>query len=224
MDRRNSLLIYERREVIVLTMLGIVATAFAFTYGIHLGKTVAPVENAPAIHATQDHSTVRTVADEIPNRQELTEQGRAVPQASEESLDEALREEVGRSGAKIDVPKQVDLPLDPKSAPAGATKDKKGKAITPKTPAESVTSAATPTAYTLQVGSFPSEAEATSATKTLGENSIETELRPVELTGKGKWFRVYAGTFPTKAEAEKAGQEYRTNKWISSFIVVDAPH
>ncbi len=218
MTQKHNLVIYERREVIVLLLLAAVAGLFTFTYGLHLGKTVVSVES-PRLHSPSDHPPVKTVPDEIPNRQELTEQGKAVPQASEEALDEALSEEVTKSGAHIDVPKQVELPVESRTAVAGATHiTQAGAAKVAEAPKAAVGR------YSLQVGSFPTQADANKITDQLKAAGLSAQEKPVEIAGKGKWHRVYLGGFATKAEAEKAGQDYSAKKAISKFIVVETPH
>ena len=218
-ELKHNLVIYERREVVVLVLLALVAGLFTFTYGLHLGKTVVSVET-PRLQSPTDHPPVKTVPDEIPNRQELTEQGKAVPQASEEALDEALSEEVGKSGAHIDVPKQIELPTDSRHGVAGATLI--SQAV--QKPTEAPKAVAAVGRYTLQVGSFPTQADAAKIIDQLKSAGLSGQQKPVEITGKGKWHRVYVGGYATKAEAEKAGQDYKTKKAVSSFIVVETPH
>ena len=204
MDRKHSLVIYERREVIALTLLALVLVLFAFTWGLHLGKlnpTAAPVATShTAPVAEKNHAPVKTVQDEIPNRQELTEQGRAVPQASDEALDEALHEEVGQAKAHLTTPRQVELPKDTKRPGSGKTQIS-GK-------------------YTLQVGSYPTEEEAQKIASQFWAHQLESQVRAADVQGVGKRFRVLVGGFPTKRQAEHIADGYKTKGWIESYIVV----
>lgn len=209
MERKRGLLIYDRREAWALGILGLFIVLTAFTYGLHLGKRVSLPASAPAsTHA--DHAPVQTIPDEIPNRQELTEQGKAVPAASDEALDEALKEEVAHTGVRLEVPRQVELPSRSRSAAAGATRIRHGSAAEGKAK------------YTLQVGSYPVESEARKTLRQLQAHELDAVLKPVEIEGKGRWYRVYVGSFATKDEAEKVGHKYRTQKLVSTFLVVDS--
>src|SRR5476651_1191800 len=99
MDQKPRLFIYDRKEMGILIILAMMVAIFAFTLGVHLGKkvparpvVVGPVDTAPAV----------TSQDKTPNRQELTEQGKGTQQAVDESLNQALHDEVTRSGIKAD--------------------------------------------------------------------------------------------------------------------------
>lgn len=102
----------------VLLLLGVMVAIFAFTLGVHLGKQVGPQVVA---HGPGDAETAPTVPDKLPNRQELTEQAKGAQQAADESLNQALHDEVARTGIKLDTPRQLALPEKPVSKNAGAT-------------------------------------------------------------------------------------------------------
>jgi DedD protein len=118
MEQKQRFFIYDRREVGVLLLLGTMVAIFAFTLGVHLGKRVGPKGLAPAIGETE---TVPTIADKAPERQQLTEQSKGAQQAADESANQALHDEVARTGIKIDSPRQLQLPTQPRSGNAGAT-------------------------------------------------------------------------------------------------------
>src|SRR5687768_1489129 len=107
MDQRQKLFIYDRKEMAVLVLLGIMVALFAFTLGVHLGKRVG--SGTLADHA-DEVKAAQTVADALPDRQDFVEHGDGVATAVDETLNQALHEEVARTGIKLDTPRQVELP------------------------------------------------------------------------------------------------------------------
>src|SRR6476620_4017053 len=110
-EQKQRFFIYDRKEMGVLLLLGVLVAVFAFTLGVHLGKRVEQKPSTPAPHeAPTEAVAVPTVPDQLPNRQELTEQSKGAQQAADETLSQALHEEVARTGIKLDTPKQTQLP------------------------------------------------------------------------------------------------------------------
>lgn len=58
--------------------------------------------------------------------------------------------------------------------------------------------------YQIQVASFRGKAEASRFQKKLFNAGFSAFIRSVDLTGKGKWYRVYAGPYSSKDIAKKA--------------------
>jgi cell division septation protein DedD len=121
MKGKPRLFIYDRKEMAVLTLLGVMVALFAFTLGVHLGKRVNPARIATG----ESHDTLPagTVTDKVPEPVDLNEQQKNALGAVEDSMRKALHEEVARTGIKLEQPRQVDLPGDTKSRIGGATTD-----------------------------------------------------------------------------------------------------
>src|SRR5262245_49468076 len=119
MQQKQRVFIYDRKEMGVLTLLGVMVAVFAFTLGVHLGKKVAAQPKNPA--QTGETAPVATVPDQVPEARDLHEQAKGVEQAADETLSQSLKEEVGQTGVKTEKPVQVDLPKKPKTENAGAT-------------------------------------------------------------------------------------------------------
>ncbi len=222
MEHKQRLFIYDRKEMGVLILLAVMVSVFAFTLGVHLGKKVGlkmPGQGA-------DTHSAATQGDELPNRQELTEHGKGVQQAVEESLNQSLHDEVGRTGIKLEVPRQVDLPSNP--AKRAEKSEKTEKATAEKSDAASPAAiAGVPAAlrpapegvFTLQIGSHPNLDEAKDQVDALEKLGFKPYLRAAEVKGKGKWFRIFLGGYPSKDAAEKAGQKYQSEQVVESFVV-----
>ena len=229
MEHRQRLFIYDRKEVAVLIFLAIMVSIFAFTFGVHMGKRLGP---KLMTGAEQDPKQVQTIADKLPNRQELTEAAKDAPQAAEETLNDTLHEEVKKSGVKLDTPRQVELPEKPHSANAGATtltppEKAMEKSLEKVVEKEKAPMAAVPPTveqppqgkYTLQISSYQSIGEARDRVTALKADGLSPFVREVELKEKGKWYRIYLGGYSSKSEAEKAGALYREKHLIDSFII-----
>jgi cell division protein FtsN len=237
MEPKQRLFIYDRKEMGVLILLGVMVALFAFTLGVHLGKRVGP---KVAGNGLVDTPPVETIPDSIPNRQDLTEQGKNVPQAVEEGLDDALHQEVERTGIRLDAPKQLELPKDApadKVAKSAAPQEKRDdkreekreeKRETarrePRLTKQGMSAALRPAPagrYTLQVGSHQTLEEARDQVDALDALGLKPYLREVNLKKKGTWFRVFLGGYPSKEEASEAGNRYKENHMIDSFIVAN---
>lgn len=108
--------------------------------------------------------------------------------------------------------RQVDLPKQAKSGNAGAT------SITPPAPGGK---------FTLQVGSYPTLAEAQGELKSINdrnpEKNVEPFLQPFEVKDKGTWYRVYLGSYESKKAAEEIANRFVKLKVIRNFIISNYP-
>ena len=221
MKQKQVLYIYDRKEMIVLSLIIIVLSVFAFTLGIHLGKRVGP---RGWVAKPGDTRPVNTIADEVPNRQDLVGRGKLAQQVLQESLSQELHDEVSRAGIKIDTQRQVDLPDNTLAPNGGATTLGKNDSEKVSRHPDSIEAIEHRSKYTLQIGSFPSESEAKEQLLALEKTDLKPYLREAEVKGKGKWFRLYLGGFSTRASAEQNGQRYKTEHKIASFIVSKLPN
>lgn len=210
-QQKQKLFVYGRKEVLVLAGLGVWVAAFAFTLGVHLGKRVVPKAPSPP---GAEPTSASTLEDAAPNRQEIQEQAHALTEGIDETVAQELQEEVQREGLKLNKSRQVLLPGQAKSANGGATtlKAVHGKGGH---------AAASGAVFTLQVGSFPTLAEAEAEMKALETRGMKPFLKPSEVKGK-TWHRVYVGGYDTREQAQTAGKNYQEKQWIKSFIVAKA--
>jgi cell division septation protein DedD len=230
MEKKQRLFIYDRREVVTLVALGLMVAAFAFTLGVHLGKRV--VAHTPGAELTAE-TELPTLQDSIPNKQELKEQSKDAQDVVDQELTRSLKQEVTQSGVKIKSPRQVELPSKPKSKTGGATTlgaeaspdktnlkslQKLGQALSPDKGDEK-TLIEPSGKYTLQVGSYPTEAEAKERVDSLREHGLNPFLRQAEVKGLGLRYRLFVGGFASREEAEKSGKEYQAQHVIHSFLV-----
>jgi cell division septation protein DedD len=73
--------------------------------------------------------------------------------------------------------------------------------------------------YQIQIASFRGQAEATRFQKKLFNAGFSAFIRSINLTKKGRWYRVYAGPYSSKNAAERAQSEvYKLTK-IKGLLV-----
>ncbi len=204
---KQSLFIYDRREMIVIFLMVFMMSVFTFTLGIHYGKRV----QSRSSHAElADTSKVSTLLDQLPSKQEFVDHSNGAQHSLEETLSQELHDEVIHTQIKLNPPRQIDLPINPKNKNEGATTLGPSRAqVSPG--GEN---------YTLQIGSYPSLEIAKKQLGGLIDPKLKPFLREANIKGKGKWYRLYTGKFLTRIAAEQAGEQYRSQHKISSFIAV----
>jgi cell division protein FtsN len=228
-DQKRRLFIYDRKEVGVLILLGVGVALFAFTLGVHLGKQVIP---KPIETASEQHPVdpVHPAQEHAPSRVEISQEVKNVPGAVDETLDQSLRDEIAKTGLQVEKPRQVELPEKSRKETGATTSNRPevGAATeshggAPSLQKPSILGTSRSSRFTLQVGSYPSLREAEPELLKLNENGLRAEVREVEITGKGKWFRLFVGQFDSVKDAEKAGKNFKKERRISDFVVVRAP-
>ncbi len=223
-EPKQRIFIYDRREVAVLVLLGLMVAVFAFTLGVHLGKKIGP--DQVAVNHQSDHTLpAETVDDAVPSRLEMSEQTKDVDDAMDESLNQVLHDEVARSGVKIGKIKQIKLPSKAASKNQGATTGPRAEnsAVTQVKKAIVINRPVPHGKYTIQIGSFPSAKEAISRLEHLESSGKRAFIRQAKLKGRGDWFRVYLGGFPSKKDADKIAKKYINDNLINSYIVANMP-
>lgn len=226
MDQKRRLFIYDRKEVGVLILLGVGVALFAFTLGVHLGKQVVPKAIETAAEA-KPIEPLTAAQEQAPSRTEISQEVKNVPGAVDETLDQSLRDEIAKTGLQVEKPRQVELPeklrkKDTTAPEVGATDHTVSQAPAVAVKTTPVTSSSA-SRYTLQVGSYPSLRDAEPELLKLNENGLRAEVREVEITGKGKWYRLFVGQFDTVKDADKAGKNFRKERRIADFVVVRSP-
>ncbi|MGK5084005.1 SPOR domain-containing protein [Bdellovibrionota bacterium FG-1] len=202
MEQNQRFFIYDRKEMGVLLLLGVMVAIFAFTLGVHLGKRIGP---KGMILGMGDAETIATLADKVPGRQDLNEQAKGAQQAAEESLNQALHDEVARTGIKLDNPKQIALPDKTRSENGGATTGAEGI----KVPEPAVSAAAVPTAVPSPAASAASIAVPSATPSLVVEHAAVAHgvdvAAPVASIHAGK-FSLQIGSYQTQDEANDQSQ------------------
>ena len=224
MDSKTELLVFNKKEIIVIVvLLGLVAL-FSFTLGLRLGKTLGvtkasvPIEHSPL--STGEPASERLEVSEHPPHVDHAEPGissehtehapatgrhDAISQnekaaeepnhAAEDRADTELANEINKEKIHIAKPVHLSLPTEKKTKGKGEVN------------------------YTLQVGSHRTIAEATEQVTTLKRLELDAFYLEAKLPGKGTWYRVGVGVFPSKEVAEKTAAKWKVSKALPNFIV-----
>jgi len=86
-------------------------------------------------------------------------------------------------------------------------------------PVKKASTDASAVVYQIQVASFRVKAEASRFQKKLFIAGFSAFIRSVDLVGKGKWYRVYAGPYSSMDIAEKAQAEIHQQTKIKGLLV-----
>ncbi len=72
--------------------------------------------------------------------------------------------------------------------------------------------------FTLQVGSYNVAAEAQARASSLRAAGVEARVAQVEIPKRGTWYRVQAGRFASREEAERNGRQLREKNLAASYL------
>ncbi len=195
--------IYDRKEVTVLTVLGVMVALFAFTLGVHLGKKV---RGGLGSWTGPDAQSVDTATDKIPEPGDLTEQSKGAFGAVDDTLSHMLRDEVEKAGLKLDQGRQIDLPKGTVSKEGGATTEYKAKDLADAPAAQAHSEAAAPAPKAEALHAAPKAEAAHAAPKADSVPSAPKGSAPTQPTASeaampsGK-FTLQVGSHPSLAES-----------------------
>jgi len=71
----------------------------------------------------------------------------------------------------------------------------------------------------IQVGSYNDKAQADERVAKLKAAGVDAHVVKANLAGKGTWYRVQAGPFTSRAEADRYGKQLKANGTVQDFIV-----
>lgn len=244
MEQKQRFFIHDRKEAAILVLLAVMVAIFAFTLGIHLGKRVASSKGAahPLTSASPLSEAPESEPEVVSEPNAAASGGASAENTPDESASQALHDEVARTGIKLDQPRQVELPEKAASENGGATtgasasetsragtgpvlrrgaKDRSERHAEDSPEAEAAASGGRPArgAYSLQVGSFATRGEARAQASALSQQGINTTVQAARVPGKGMRYRVFAGGYASRDEAQKAGEKFSSEGMIDSYIV-----
>jgi cell division protein FtsN len=203
---RHDLLVFSKKEIILVFILLVLIALLSFTLGLRMGKQLAAVAIPGGVshEAVVDpplHEAPTTVAADG------DEHGAAEPAATSHGS-------APTAASVADAQLKHEL-TEEKVAPV--------RKVLTALPQDKVGDAPVPGSYTLQVGAFKSVAEATERVAVLRRKGVkDAHYFAAQVPDKGTWYRVGIGSYSGKQQAEAAGKSLRaspTAAEVGPFIV-----
>ncbi len=182
MDENNKVIIFEKKEIILILILVMVLLVTSFTLGIRLGKKISFHEagvtpqdvKAVELKSSVEEDADRTVSEDA----KLTD---------EDKLKKLMDESKGRLNDELEKFSKDEKPAD-KAMSSEAT------GAIPATPSNGK--------FTIQLGSYNTVDEAKQFAEGFTVRGYNPIINEVKIEGKGNWYRVSLGLFNTVDEAK----------------------
>jgi septal ring-binding cell division protein DamX len=179
MEENSKVIVFEKKEMILVLLLMIVLIITSFTLGIRLGKKLSLQE------AGVKDEDVRTV--ELKSAVEEDADATAAQDAGLTD-EEKLRRLMDESKARLEGELEKFTTEDPMTKPA---------------PADTATKSNMVGKYTIQLGSYNNIDDARQFAEGFTVRGYSPIINEVKIPGKGNWYRVSLGLFNTVEEAKK---------------------
>ena len=178
MEENNKVIVFEKKEIVLVLIFVAVLIITSFTLGIRLGKKLTLDEAGikPA-----DHKTVELKS----NLEEDVEQ--TVAEESKLTDEEKLKKLMDESKTRLS-DELEKFSVDDKAQANQSVEKKTSNAMTGK--------------YTIQLGSFPTIEEAKQFAEGFTVRGYSPIINETSIDDKGTWYRVSLGLFSTAEEAK----------------------
>lgn len=178
MEENNKVIVFEKKEIVLIFLLVLILIVTSFTIGVRLGKKISldasgvKPEDVKAVElkSSVEEDAEKTIAEDsdIPD---------------EEKLKKLMDESKARLSDELDKFSQDDVQSKP-DASAEVPNAMAGK-------------------FTIQLGSYNNLEEAKQFAEGFTVRGYNPIINEVKISGKGVWYRVSLGLFNTVEEAKK---------------------
>lgn len=178
MEENNKVIVFEKKEIVLIFLLVLILIVTSFTIGVRLGKKISldasgvKPEDVKAVElkSSVEEDAEKTIAEDsdIPD---------------EEKLKKLMDESKARLSDELDKFSQDDVQSKP-DASAEVPNAMAGK-------------------FTIQLGSYNNLDEAKQFAEGFTVRGYNPIINEVKISGKGVWYRVSLGLFNTVEEAKK---------------------
>jgi DedD protein len=218
----------DSRQVVSLLVAGIVVLGAVFVLGVLVGKKLAGsqrTDRAPDLLSALDQKSAALerarASPTLTFQEELTTDAGA-PRAAAPSP-KAQAEKKPDAAAKVaEAPKPpVDKRQDPSAKPAdgGPVATRTAPAPGPAASAAKASDAAAPVGpFTLQLGASQNRDDAERMVSRLREKGYAPYIISAEVPGKGTFYRVRMGSFPTREAAVRYLEDFKRETKTEAFV------
>lgn len=178
MEENNKVIVFEKKEIVLISLLVLVLIVASFTIGVKMGKRLSL--DASGV-STEDKKTVEL-------KSTVEEDAEKTLSADAQLTDEEkLRKLMEESKTKLSDELEKFSSEESATAPAATS-----------TPANPMAGK-----YTIQLGSYNTVEEAKQFAEGFTVRGYSPIINEVKIEGKGTWFRVSLGAFDTVEAAKK---------------------
>ncbi len=180
MEENNKVVIFEKKELVLISLLVVILIVTSFTIGVKMGKRISL--DATGV-TTEDKKTVelKSAVEEDAEKTLSSESQLTDEEKLKKMMDESktqLTEELEKFSSDE---KKTDAAAAPVSTPANPMAGK----------------------YTIQLGSYNTVEEAKQFAEGFTVRGYNPIINEVKIEGKGTWYRVSLGAFDTVESAKK---------------------
>lgn len=193
MEENNKVIVFEKKEIILILVFVLVLIVTSFTLGIRLGKKlsvpVAPVAATEVTPTKTETAPVELKSVQEEDAEKSISENSAL--SDEEKLKKLMDESQSRLSNELEKFSKEDtvLPTAPAVQPTTQT-------------AASESADSMVGKYTVQLGSYPSLEEAKQFAEGFTVRGYNPIINETRITGKGTWYRVSLGLFASVEEAK----------------------
>lgn len=193
MEENNKVIVFEKKEIILILLFVVGLIISSFTIGIRLGKKLTLAEAGIKPEDQQTVELKSTLEEDVEKTVEADSK-----LSDEEKLKKLMEESKTRLSDELE-----KFSTEEKVEP--------NKSVAPQT------SSAVNGKYTIQLGSYPTVEEAKQFAEGFTVRGYSPIINETTIEGKGTWYRVSLGLFGTVEEAKKyvrneqslfSGQDY----------------
>lgn len=179
MEENNKVIVFEKKEIVLVLIFIVILIITSFTLGIRLGKKLGLAESGvtPA-----DQKTVELKS----GLEEDVE--KSVEEDAKLSDEDKLRKLMDEQQNLLKENLEKVTSEEPNQSTANQSTEPKASSMSGK--------------YTIQLGSYPTAEEAKQFAEGFSVRGYNPIINETEITGKGMWYRVSLGLFKTVEEAK----------------------
>lgn len=178
MEENNKVIVFEKKEIVLIFLLVLILIVTSFTIGVRLGKKISL--DASGVKP-EDVKTVELKSSVEEDAEKKIAEDSDIP--DEEKLKKLMDESKARLSDELDKFSQDDVQSKP-DASAEVPNAMAGK-------------------FTIQLGSYNNLEEAKQFAEGFTVRGYNPIINEVKISGKGVWYRVSLGLFNTVEEAKK---------------------
>lgn len=184
MEENNKVIVFEKKEIILVLIFVIILIITSFTLGIRLGKKLSLAESGVQesdVKALELKSNLEEDAEKtVESEAQLTD---------EEKLKKLMDESKGRLSEELEKFSSEEKPaVTTDASPSSSSQPEVSNPMAGK--------------YTIQLGSYNTMDEAKQFAEGFTVRGYSPIINEVKIPGKGNWYRVSLGLFKTVEEAK----------------------